>query len=111
MLGLLPAEAWHETCNLVGMANVENSTENSSSKNSSADGKLEGEGSYTGTRKYNQGLAEHQQTADVEGLAEKAREAVEGEEGEELREAEERGKRGPNTSSQGNKPSGENRKA
>jgi hypothetical protein len=63
---------------------------------SQTDPKLEGEGSYTGTRKYNKGVAEHQKSADVDKLAEKAREAIDGEEGDELRQAEERGKRGPN---------------
>jgi hypothetical protein len=58
-------------------------------------GQLEGEGSYTATRKYNQHLAEHQRTEDVERLAEDAREALEGEEGGELRQAEEKAKQGP----------------
>jgi len=56
---------------------------------------VEGEGSYTGTRKYNQHLAEHQSKEDVDQLADKARKALEGEEGDELRRAEEAGKRGP----------------
>ncbi len=62
---------------------------------SGTDKNLEGEGSYTATRQYNKGLAQHQKTADVEKLAEEASEALDGEEGEELRDAEERGKRGP----------------
>jgi hypothetical protein len=57
--------------------------------------KLEGEGSYTATRKYNRHLAEHLKKQDVQELAEEAREAVEGEEGEELHAAEEQGKKGP----------------
>lgn len=56
---------------------------------------LEGEGSYTATRRYNKHVAEHQREEDVEQLADEAREALEGEEGEELQKAEELGKRGP----------------
>jgi hypothetical protein len=57
--------------------------------------KLEGEGSYTATRAYNAGLAEHVRKADVAGLAQKASEALEGPEGEALRKAEKAAKRGP----------------
>lgn len=64
-------------------------------KQNPSNGKLEGEGSYTATRRYNEKLAEHQATQNVEELAENAREAVDGEEGEELRRAEQAGKRGP----------------
>jgi hypothetical protein len=56
---------------------------------------LEGEGSYSATRKYNEGLAKHQKQANVDALAKSARKAVEGPEGAELRRAEEQGKRGP----------------
>ena len=56
---------------------------------------IEGEGSYTASRRYNEGLKKHIETENVEELAEAAREALEGVEGEELREAEQRGKRGP----------------
>jgi hypothetical protein len=56
---------------------------------------LEGEGSYTGTRRYNEHLKEHQKTHDTEELAEQARKALEGDEKAELEEAEQRGKRGP----------------
>ena len=56
---------------------------------------LEGEGSYSATRKYNQGLEKHQKQANVDELAKRARQAVEGPEGGELRRAEEQGKRGP----------------
>jgi len=56
---------------------------------------VEGEGSYTATRRYNDGLKKHIETQDVDELAEAAREALEGEEGDELRHAEERAKRGP----------------
>lgn len=56
---------------------------------------LEGEGSYTATRRYNRHLAEHQQKEDVEALAEEALEALESDEAEELARAEQQGKRGP----------------
>lgn len=59
-------------------------------------GKVEGEGSYTGTRNYNKHVAEHQQREDVDALADEARKAVEGQEGEELQNAEQKGKAGPN---------------
>lgn len=61
----------------------------------SKEGQLEGEGSYTGTRRYNEHLEQHQKTHDTEQLAEKARRALEGAEAEELAQAERRGKRGP----------------
>ena len=54
---------------------------------------VEGEGSYTATRRYNEGLQEHLANHDVEAEAEEAREALEGEEREELEAAEEQGKR------------------
>ena len=52
---------------------------------------VEGEGSYTATHRYNEGVREHLQTHDVESEAEEAREALEGDEGAELQEAEQRG--------------------
>jgi hypothetical protein len=57
--------------------------------------KLEGEGNYSATRRYNAQVAEHVRTADVDGLARKAAKALEGPEAAELREAERKGKRGP----------------
>lgn len=57
--------------------------------------KVEGEGSYTGTRRYNEHLKKHVETQNTEELAEKARRALEGDEKEELEEAERRAKRGP----------------
>lgn len=54
---------------------------------------VEGEGSYTATRRYNEGVREHLDTHDVEAEAEEAREALEGDEREELQAAEEQGKR------------------
>jgi hypothetical protein len=58
--------------------------------------RLEGEGSYSATRSYNQNLS--RALADQRGIergAEAARKAVEGPEGAALREAEKLGKRGP----------------
>lgn len=57
--------------------------------------KLEGEGSYSGTRGYNAGVAEHVRRADVAGLAKKAAKALDGPEGRELKRAEKKGKQGP----------------
>ena len=56
---------------------------------------LEGEGSYSGTRRYNAGLAEHVKKADVAALGRKAAKALDGAEGKELRRAEKAGKAGP----------------
>lgn len=72
-------------------------------QNKETQNEVEGEGSYTATRRYNQHLAEHQQEQDVEQLAERAREAIDGEEGEELKRAEEKGKSGPNAAEE-NRP-------
>lgn len=56
---------------------------------------LEGEGSYTGTRRYNEHLKQHQQTHDTDELAKQAEKALEGDEKESLEQAERRGKEGP----------------
>ena len=56
---------------------------------------LEGEGSYTATRRYNQHLAEAIDSGDIEAAADEARRAVEGPEGEELARAAEEAKKGP----------------
>jgi len=53
---------------------------------------VEGEGSYTATHRYNEGVREHIQKHDVEREAEQARQALEGDERRELEQAEERGK-------------------
>jgi hypothetical protein len=58
--------------------------------------KVEGEGSYSATRRYNKHLG--QAAADEVGIkrgAQAARKAVEGPEGAELRAAEKKGKAGP----------------
>jgi len=57
--------------------------------------KTEGEGSYTGTRRYNEHLRQHIANNDPEELGEEAKRALEGSEREELEEAERRGKSGP----------------
>lgn len=64
-------------------------------KDESKNSGVEGEGSYSATRRYNQHLAEATDGADVEAAADEARRAVEGPEGEELKRAEEEGKKGP----------------
>ena len=56
---------------------------------------LEGEGSYTGTRRYNEHLKQHQKTHNTEELAEEARKALEGDEKAALEQAEKQGKSGP----------------
>jgi hypothetical protein len=56
---------------------------------------LEGEGSYSGTRGYNAGLAKHVRSANVAALGKKAAKALDSAEGQELRRAERRGKAGP----------------
>jgi len=61
-----------------------------------ARGRVEGEGSYSATRRYNQNLARAlTDKSSIERGAERARRAVEGREGPKLRAAEERGRRGP----------------
>jgi hypothetical protein len=64
---------------------------------------VEGEGSYTATHRYNEGVREHIQKHDIEREAEAAREALEGDERQELEEAEQRGKLGATQSAQGQK--------
>jgi hypothetical protein len=56
---------------------------------------VEGEGSYTGTQRYNERLQKHVQNEDTEKLGKQAKTALEGAEGAELKEAERRAKRGP----------------
>jgi len=63
--------------------------------NDKAKKKLEGEGSYAATRRYNAGLAEHVRSANVAQLGKKAAKALDGPEGPELEKAEKLGKRGP----------------
>ena len=63
--------------------------------------KLEGEGSYSGTRAYNAGLAAHVKSADVAGLARKAAKALDGREGASLKKAEKAAKAGPKAARSG----------
>jgi hypothetical protein len=75
-------------------------TQQRSAKARPSSGKVEGEGSYSATRRYNKHLG--QAVADEVGIkrgAQKAREAVEGPEGAELRAAEQKGKAGPRPAS------------
>jgi hemerythrin-like domain-containing protein len=58
-------------------------------------GTVEGEGSYTGARRYNERLEQHIANNDPEKLAEEAKRALQGDEREVLEEAERRAKRGP----------------
>jgi hypothetical protein len=60
--------------------------------------KLEGEGSYSATRRYNAGLAKHIRDGKVEELAKSAAQALAGEEATQLRNAGQQGKRGPRAS-------------
>ncbi len=56
-------------------------------------GKVEGEGSYSATRAYNEGVKRTVESGKVEGAARDAAKAVQGKEAEELRQAEAEGKR------------------
>ena len=60
-----------------------------------AQGAVEGEGNYTGTRRYNEHVKEHLANNDPQKLAEEAKRALQGDEREALEEAERRAKRGP----------------
>lgn len=53
---------------------------------------VEGEGSYTATHNYNEGVERSVQRGDTESLAEEAKQALEGEEGDVLRDAERKGR-------------------
>jgi hypothetical protein len=64
-------------------------------KDESKKSELEGEGSYSATRKYNQHLAEAIDSGDIEVAADEARRAIDGPEGPELRRAEQEAKNGP----------------
>lgn len=58
------------------------------------DNRIEGEGSYSGTRDYNQATAEFIKKGKVDKAAKEARRAVDSVEAAELKIAEERGKAG-----------------
>jgi hypothetical protein len=55
--------------------------------------KVEGEGSYSGTRQYDAGVEKTVKSGKVERKAKEAKQAVEGPEGEALKRAEQEGKR------------------
>ena len=57
-------------------------------------GAIEGEGSYTAARRYNDGVAETVQRGNTEELGKEAKDALEGPEGDSLRRAEKIGKHG-----------------
>ncbi len=63
--------------------------------NDKAKKKLEGEGSYSATRRYNAAVAEHVRSGNVAQLGKKAAKALDGAEGAELEKAEKMAKRGP----------------
>lgn len=62
--------------------------------NQKPNGKVEGEGSYTGTRDYNRDTENFKakNKDKIEGMAKDAENALDGKEGDELRKAEEQGK-------------------
>jgi hypothetical protein len=61
--------------------------------------KLEGEGSYSATRRYNEKLKSHVREQDVNKLASDARRALEGPERTTLRKAEKSARKGPRVAS------------
>ncbi len=62
---------------------------------------LEGEGSYSATRRYNKPRGDAVASGDLEPGAEQARRAMDGPEAEELERAAEQAKRGPKATPQG----------
>lgn len=58
------------------------------------DSKIEGEGSYSGTRAYNEATAEFLKKGKVDEAAQKAKRALDSKEGAELKAAEAKGKAG-----------------
>ncbi len=60
---------------------------------------VEGEGSYTATHNYNEGVERSVQRGDTASLAEDAKQALEGEEGDALRDAERKGRNAQSPSS------------
>jgi hypothetical protein len=61
---------------------------------SKKDGKIEGEGSYSGTRAYNEATAKFLKKGKVDEAAQAAKRALESKEGAELKAAEAKGKVG-----------------
>ncbi|CAN5869256.1 hypothetical protein BH11PSE3_BH11PSE3_08370 [soil metagenome] len=58
------------------------------------DSKIEGEGSYTGTKAYNDSTSEFIKKGKVDAAAQEAKRAVDSKEGAELKAAEAKGKAG-----------------
>jgi hypothetical protein len=58
------------------------------------DGKIEGEGSYSGTRAYNEATAKFLQRGKVDKAAQEAKRAIDSEEAAELKAAEAKGRAG-----------------
>lgn len=56
--------------------------------------KIEGEGSYEATRRYNQDVRDFAKSGEVEEKARDAKDALEGTEGDALKDAEQQGKSG-----------------
>jgi hypothetical protein len=72
----------------------------SKAKKNGSRGRVEGEGSYSATRAYNENLGRAlRDKRSIERGAENARRAVESSEGPALRKAEQRAKSGPRTAS------------
>jgi hypothetical protein len=61
---------------------------------SKKDSKIEGEGSYTGTRDYNEATAKFLKKGKVDQSAQEAKRALDSKEGAELKAAEAKGKAG-----------------
>ena len=57
--------------------------------------KVEGEGSYEGTRRYNEHVKDFAKSGQVDKAADEAKHAIDGAEKKQLDEAVEQGKRGP----------------
>ncbi len=63
-------------------------------KQKNKDSKIEGEGSYTGTRAYNEATAKFLKKGKVDEAAQEAKRALDSKEGAELKAAEAKGKAG-----------------
>jgi hypothetical protein len=73
-------------------------------KSKKSDQTLEGEGSYSATRRYNAGLAQAVASGELEAGAQAARQAMAGPEGKELKRAAEQAKKGPKQAAKANRP-------
>lgn len=68
--------------------------QNQDKKQMPGSSKIEGEGSYEATRRYNQDVRDFVKSGEVEEKARDAKNAVEGTEGDALKDAEQQGKSG-----------------